>query len=92
VSDVGAFDMVGNLWEWVADWVPGANDCSDPFFGTLDVNCMTINTASDFLMPGPVALLRGGNYGRGDRSGIFAVGADVRPSEEDYDYGFRCAR
>src|SRR5712691_11542219 len=22
VSDVGAFDMVGNLSEWVADWVP----------------------------------------------------------------------
>lgn len=23
VSDVGAFDMVGNPWEWVADWMQG---------------------------------------------------------------------
>src|SRR5207249_12241511 len=22
ISDVGAFDMVGNVYEWVADWVP----------------------------------------------------------------------
>jgi formylglycine-generating enzyme required for sulfatase activity len=28
VSSRGAFDMVGNRFEWVADWVPRANGCS----------------------------------------------------------------
>ena len=37
VSDVGAFDMVGNVWEWVADAIPRSIDrtpdsCDQPHF------------------------------------------------------------
>ena len=31
VSDVGAFDLVGNLFEWVADWVPQSTHPVRPF-------------------------------------------------------------
>src|SRR5207245_3147207 len=40
VSDVGAFDMVGNVYEWVADWVPRSTTCVPSLFGTDDQNCL----------------------------------------------------
>jgi hypothetical protein len=39
VSHFGAFDMVGNLWEWVADWVPLSTDCPPALFAN-DLNCL----------------------------------------------------
>ena len=40
VSDVGTFDMVGNLFEWVADWVPLSTNCPASLFGSFDQNCL----------------------------------------------------
>ena len=47
VSDYGVYDMVGNLWEWVADWVPRSTGCSpfDTHTGTLPTAMAATNNA-----------------------------------------------
>ncbi|MBZ0169140.1 Serine/threonine-protein kinase pkn1 [Candidatus Methylomirabilis lanthanidiphila] len=88
VSDVGAFDMVGNLWEWVADWTPLSTACITDLFGSGDWNCL----AGASLTAGPGALLRGGGWNEGSDAGVFAVvGSDV-PWYASSGIGFRCAR
>ena len=91
VSNVGAFDMVGNVWEWVADWVPLSRDLSvpcSPLFGTNDDNCFSGgNTTHD-----PGALIRGGAYTTGIRAGVFATFGGATPDASDGTIGFRGAR
>jgi hypothetical protein len=73
VSEVGAFDMVGNLWEWVADWVTVVTCGSWGDFSD-DNQCLGDGAGGGFDSP-PSALLRGGsfiNY-RGSRAGVFTV-------------------
>jgi hypothetical protein len=89
VSDVGAFDMVGNLWEWVADWVPLATGC--PGWGPFSDDFMCVAGAST-AAGGPGAMLRGGRFGNGVAAGVFAVAADDPPTVIADSYGFRAAR
>jgi hypothetical protein len=49
ISDVGTFDMVGNVSEWVADWVPVSAGCVNPMFSSGDFNCFA---ASNVPSPG----------------------------------------
>ena len=84
--------MVGNVWEWVADWVPPATTCSAALFGTEDFNCMTIDPLGIFTPTGPAALFRGGSFGSGPNAGVFAVLAGDRPSSVIEDVGLRCGR
>lgn len=91
VSDVGAFDLVGNLWEWVADLVDlasaGCTNWSATFGG--DISCLG-GSAINSQLPG--ALLRGGNFSLGASSGVFAANGSVVPSSATPLIGFRCAR
>jgi hypothetical protein len=87
VSDVGAFDMVGNLYEWVADWVPMSTACVTPLFGTGDDNCLA--GASTTSAPG--ALLRGGLFFGGTHAGVFSVNVDG-PTGGFLYFGFCAAR
>ncbi len=89
-SDVGAFDLVGNLNEWVADWVPRSTTCipTELFAGTGDFNCLA-GAATD---SGPGALFRGGDFGGGTTAGVFAVGGLNTPSHASFLIGFRAAR
>ncbi len=91
VSDVGAFDIVGNLWEWVADWVPPATSCSPPLFG-VDFNCMTIDPTAAFTPIGPGALIRGGGFFDGSGAGVFAVFGNAALAVGSSVVGFRAAR
>lgn len=89
VSARGAFDMVGNLFEWVADWVPLATVCPNWGGFSDDVMCLAGASRSG---TGPGALLRGGGYFSGSTAGPFTVLATVIPSRSDETIGFRCAR
>ena len=85
VSDVGAFDMVGNASEWVADWIPRAAGCSSQY--GEDRTCLAGVSGGD-----PAALVRGGGSGDGSDAGVFAVLGDI-PVWGWYSYlGFRAAR
>jgi len=94
VSDTGNFDMVGNLWEWVADWgdrgEPAGASCTN--WGAVyggDVSCVG-SSGSDHL---PGALIRGGYWGSGSLAGVFAIEADFAPFPiAGVVVGFRCAR
>jgi hypothetical protein len=91
VSDVGAFDMVGNLSEWVGDWVPPATGscAAELFAGTGDTNCLAGTSHAE----GTAALVRGGDFDLLDNvsAGVFAVSATI-PSAANTFFGFRAAR
>jgi len=106
VSDVGAFDMVGSVSEWVADWLQGSSVPWDPSppnvgitngptYGNDDMH--SVNPARDqgvdpdaFRFPS--AVIRGGSFGQGEGAGVFAFTAVISPAGEIGSTGTRCAR
>ena len=87
VSARGAFDMVGNLAEWVADWVPTSTSC--PGWGSFSDDDMCLAGASTTAPPS--ALVRGGAFAFETRSGPLAVDEGALPTAI-FNVGFRCAR
>jgi formylglycine-generating enzyme required for sulfatase activity len=92
VSDVGAFDMVGNLYEFVADWVPLSTGCGAALFGTGDSNCL-----AGAGVGGPGVVLRGGtfigrNFVGGPFAGVFDVNGLAFAGAAFPEVGFRAAR
>jgi formylglycine-generating enzyme required for sulfatase activity len=91
VSSDGAFDMVGNLEEWVAEWVPPNTACgawSASVSPTADDQCLAgAGTGGE-----PAPLRRGGAFFLGTDAGPLCVESNAGPSEAYADIGFRCAR
>lgn len=92
VSARGAFDMVGNQYEWVAEWVPQSTTCGawNPGVSpTNDFQCLAgATTAGE-----PGALQRGGSFANGTNAGPLAVHGSSGPSIYlPTNFGFRCAR
>jgi len=86
----GAFDMAGNVSEWVADWVPRSTGCGTWSVGvspTADFQCL----AGAATTGEPGALLRGGAFRGVSNAGPLGVD-DRSPSSGDFGIGFRCAR
>jgi hypothetical protein len=79
--------MVGNINEWVADWVPKSTFC--PGWGSFSDDFMCLAGAD--ATSGPDALIRGGNRLFGAVAGVFTVGGH-KPSESNNVIGFRAAR
>ena len=95
VSTRGAFDMVGNLGEWVADWVPRSTMC--PGWGGFsdDLMCLAganVDPPGPAVEAGPGALVRGGFFFLGEGNGPLAVIGTVSPIRSQSFFGFRCAR
>jgi formylglycine-generating enzyme required for sulfatase activity len=90
VSAAGAFDMVGNLAEWVADWVPSPTTC--PGWASFSNDQMCLAGAST-TSNSPGALVRGGasvSIG-GPGAGPLAIKV-FAPLHVTNFVGFRCAR
>ena len=91
MSARGAFDMVGNLYEWVADWVPRSTAVRNLERGvspTGDFQCL----AGAATTGEPGALVRGGSFLQGATAGPLAVIGYLGPTVQDITVGFRCAR
>ncbi len=89
VSSGGAFDMVGNLSEWVADWVTRSTTCGTWSAGvsaTGDSQCLT----GAAVRGEPGALVRGGGWFDGATAGPLAVLGVFEPSLSSDHVGFRC--
>jgi hypothetical protein len=91
VSKWGAGDMVGNLDEWVGDWVPASSACPGPGWGAFSDDLMCLTGASTTAQ-GPGALLRGGSYVSGAEAGPFTVLGGFLPQTAFERFGFRGAR
>jgi len=102
VSKWNVNDMVGNVWEWVADWMQGDTNPwaptttataggtygDDRMYGT---NPAVSQDASSTNFP--AALIRGGDWFEGTDDGVFDLVADFSPSTSNNGgIGFRCAR
>ena len=87
LSDWGAFDMVGNVWEWVADWGPASTTEVLALFEG-DFNFMGGASTTS----GPGALIRGGHFSSGADAGVFAVSGRNEPSSVFTSVGLRCVR
>jgi hypothetical protein len=88
ISARGAFDMAGNLEEWVADWAPLSTACTG-WGGVSDDRMCLAGASTD--AGGPGALTRGGSFVDGTGAGPLAVVGGRRPSFAFSFVGFRCA-
>ena len=84
--------MVGNVFEWTADWVPRSTACGawpvsvSP--APSDQQCLVgAATSGD-----PGVLIRGGNFASGTGAGPLAILGLYGPSGSSNGVGFRCAR
>ncbi len=91
VSARGAFDMVGGVAEWVADWVPAPTSCPGWSGFSDDDMCLAGANASQVA---PGALVRGGAFSAvgGAKAGPLAVHPFPPTRSNAIFIGFRCAR
>ena len=92
VSASGGFDLVGNLYEWVAEWMPRSTSNSGTWSAGVSPTGDIQNLAGAATDGEPGALLRGGFYGSAEDAGPLAVRGEFEPSFASYAFGFRCAR
>lgn len=97
VSDWGAQDMIGNLWEHTNDWLAGAgtdginNKWPDSYRHDLTANIASAAYHDGKWVPGlPSAVIRGGECRSKEGAGVFALMLNVSPGFVDGYLGFRC--
>ncbi|MEK6607393.1 MAG: SUMF1/EgtB/PvdO family nonheme iron enzyme [Myxococcota bacterium] len=95
ISRWGAEDMIGNLWEWVADWHGKDSSTngltSDATYGNdymYDVSPADSQGAAGQNFP--AAAIRGGHWLNGTDAGAFALNLSYGPSCWSTSFGVRC--
>ena len=89
VSNWGVYDMVGNLSEWVAEWVPASTVCPG-WEESFSDDAMCFAGAAESWGPG--GIYRGGSWGRASGPGVFAIRATPPVTHYGDRGGFRCGR
>ena len=82
-SPDGALDMVGNVWEWVADWY------DEDYYSTYPVDGWPSNPSGP--TSGVYKVLRGGSWVYNWNDVRAANRSRNNPDNFHNDYGFRCA-
>ncbi len=106
LSTVGAYDLIGNVWEWVDATVVGYTYNNRPlpsegYVGEVDSAGVAIRsvTGPDALYgedyfwskaDGVFGMIRGGFYGSDNDAGLYTVNAAVPTSFAAPGVGFRC--
>lgn len=106
ISAVGAYDSIGNVWEWTADDViqgmyAGRELPVSGYVTQVDASGVAVRTGEapselfykDYLWSskeGVFGLLRGGFYGSDFDAGVYAVHAQTLPTASGVAIGFRC--
>lgn len=99
ISDTGAYDMVGNVSEWTADWAERATSCtywpSGVSGGLPEDDQSCFGGTGDPLQPWlhlPGGIIRGGGFNDNNSAGVFFVDSFLEPYTTFPSLGFRCAR
>ena len=108
VSPTGAYDLVGNVWDWVSDdviqGVYKSNQVPESgYVAQVDAGGMaTVISQSpqelfdkDYFWSdksGAFGIIRGGYYDSGSDAGVYSVHADTPPTSASNGIGFRCVR
>ena len=90
--------MVGNLAEWIDDWMAGAGQLGStsnkqPWpaqYGKDGTSNIVSATWPDGAIGLPSAVVRDAPWGAGEVAGIFAYGVDSSPARVVEVFGFRC--
>lgn len=106
VSAVGAYDTIGNVWEWTTDDVidgryDDRNLPESGYVGQVDASGMPTVTNSEpsdlfsedyfwFEPKGAFGVLRGGFYSSKSDGGVYSVHAKTLPTSAGAAIGFRC--
>jgi formylglycine-generating enzyme required for sulfatase activity len=94
-SNFGVHDMVGNLSEWVSDWMQNNGNSDDGAVSTPEYGqdgIYSINEATPKESRFPSAVVRGGHFTGATVSGVFSLSASVSPAYSHEKFGFRCGR